>query len=931
MTMNIATFSVKGMTCSACVNAIIKQVSKCAGVEEVKVSLMTETCHSIYDPTLVKMEELQETIEDCGFDVGVISDSEYQTVSQEKCLVSGRLKLLSISPSDRVISKDLFHIPNVTIENIQTTPLENDYILHFKYDPHAIGIRDIISSIQRDLNIDSTVDISELNNTTSQLTKYAEIHFWRSNCVKSCFAAIVSMTLYMGLPMLIPSMMVKKIFPYKEVPILKGFFYRDLIGLVLATYVQIRIGYYFYVSTWKSLKNGHSTMDTLICLSTTVAFVVSLVSIIHNIILQNSNKLPHVIFDTSIMLLTFISFGKTLENKAKSKTTTALTKLLQLYPSSCLLIQNFSTPEQKITTISKDLLQINDIVEIKPGMKVPSDGVIISGFTQIDESLMTGESQLINKSLNDEVIGGTINGSGHVFIKITSIGEHTKLAQIISTMEKAQLTKAAIEAMADWLASIFVPVLISMALLSFIFWLLISPYLIHWPYFAQDRIYACIKLATSVIVVACPCALGLATPTAIIIGTGIGAENGILIKSAEVIELLGNNFKQLGNTIFVFDKTGTLTKGKLRVENFKTNNSCTTKFDEIDILPVIRDLELNTDHPTTNPIIKFCEDKMIEDEISTKYEILEYENMTGLGISALIKDTDSGENLKFSIGGIGLMKQLSVPDLDQYEMGISHGCTVAFVCIENEIICHFELLDEIKEDARDTVSWLKQNHYPVYMVTGDNHNCAMAVALETNIDCRNVFSSISPSKKCEIVEQLQDNGAKKVIFVGDGINDSPALVKSDLGISVSSGTEVAIEAADIVILNDDTGVESTPHASLKKLIFAIDICDKTFKRIKLNLFWALFYNMFMIPVAMGVLLPWGISLHPMIAGLAMTLSSVSVVLSSLQLKFWKAPIVGEQPDSQAGSRLDWFRFERWRSNGPYVNVPNQDHIEMMEV
>ncbi|CAL9727657.1 copper-transporting ATPase [Monosporozyma unispora] len=930
MNKNIAIFNVKGMTCSACVNAIIKQVGKCDGVEDVKVSLMTETCHTIYDPNMSNPEELQDTIEDCGFDVSIISDSKYHEVSQEKLVVSGRLKLLSISALNRVISKDLFEFLNIIIENIQTT-LDNEYIIHFKYDPHSIGIRDIIEKIQQELNIQSTVDINELNDTTGQLTKCEEIEFWRSNCFKSCFAAMVSMTLYMGLPLLIPKMIENRIFPYKEVPIVKGFFYRDLIGFLLATYIQVRIGYYFYVSTWKSLKNGHSTMDTLICLSTTVAFTVSMVSIIHNIILQNSSKLPHVIFDTSIMLLTFISLGKMLENKAKSRTTTALTKLLQLYPSSCILVKNYLDSEQEMITISKDLLQINDIVNIKPGMKIPSDGVIISGFTQIDESLMTGESQLINKKPKDDVIGGTINGSGHVYIKITSIGEHTKLAQIISTMERAQLTKAPIETLADFLASIFVPVLITMALLSFIFWLFLSPYLTHWPYFAHDRVYACIKLATSVIVVACPCALGLATPTAIIIGTGIGAENGILIKSAEVIELLGHNFKQGGNTIFVFDKTGTLTKGKLRVENFKMDDVISSKYDEKDLLPVIRDLELNTEHPITKPIIKYCEDKMNQKDLTQRYQILEFENMTGLGISALIKDNSSGENLKLSIGGTGLMKQLNVSTLSQYEMENTHGYTIAFVCIDSDIICHFELLDEIKEDAKDTVAWLKQNNYPVYMITGDNHNCAMTIAVETNIDCRNVFSSISPSGKCEIVEQLQSNGTKKVIFVGDGINDSPALVKSDLGVSVSSGTEVAIEAADIVILNDDINSESI-QASLKKLIFAIDICDKTFKRIKLNLFWALFYNMFMIPVAMGVLLPWGISLHPMIAGFAMTLSSVSVVLSSLQLKFWKTPIVGAQSELQTRSRFNWIRFDRWRSiGGQYSNLPTEDHIEMMEV
>lgn len=929
----IVAFTVKGMTCSACVNGIIKQVGSINGVYDVKVSLMTETAHIIYNPNLSNANELQETVEDCGFDVLLISDSEYHDTAQKKIkLVSGKLKLLLPSPpsSSMSVSKELFDFLNISIENIQMVS-QDEYLLSFKYDPYQIGIRDIIAKLKQELNVNSTIDTTdELGNDTSQLTKCGEIHFWKMNCFKSCIAATVSMTMYMGIPMLIPSIIKSRVFPYKEVPIVKGFFYRDLIGLILATYVQYFIGGYFYVSTWKSLKNNHSTMDTLICLSTSVAYIVSLVSIIHNIVIRNSTKLPNVIFDTSIMLFTFISLGKMLENRAKSRTTTALTKLLQLYPSSCLLVDHYGTSDQSVSQISKDFLQINDIVEIKPGMKIPSDGVIVSGMTQIDESLMTGESSLIKKSVNNEVIGGTINGSGHIFIRITSVGEHTKLSQIIKTMERAQMTKAPIETVADFLASIFVPILLTIALLSFIFWIIVSKYLTSWEYFSHDRIYSCIKLATSVIVVACPCAIGLATPTAIMIGTGIGAENGILIKSAEVIELLGHDSKH-EDTVFVFDKTGTLTMGKLLVEKFIIDDEGDIDTDHL--LSIIKDLESNTEHPITRPIIEYCGKQIESKELDVKrYEIVEYKNMTGLGISGLIKDNSNGNNLEVSIGGTGLMKQLNVSNLETYELNNDHGYTIAFVCVNNKIVCHFELLDMVKEDAADTVSWLKSNNYPVYMITGDNHSCAVSVALQTNIDCKNVFSSILPSGKCDIVEQLQESGNKKVVFVGDGINDSPALVKSDLGISVSTGTEVAIEAADIVILNDDDSQAGMYKGSLKKLIFAIDICDKTFKRVKLNLFWALIYNMFMIPVAMGVLLPWGIYLHPMIAGLTMTLSSVSVVLSSLQLKCWKAPHIEFQPiEKRRLFIFSWFENIRDRYFNQYSSIPNEETIQMMEV
>ena len=929
----IVIFTVKGMTCSACVNGIIKQVGAIEGVYDVKVSLMTQSSHIIYNPHVSNVNVLKEAIEDCGFDVTLVSDSEYlQTNQGESNLISGKLKLLLLSSFP--ISKELFGFLNISIENIHMVS-QKEYILYFKYDPYLIGIRDIISKIKHELNIDSTVDtLYDLDNVTSHLNKCNEITFWKGNCFKSCIVATLSMTLYMGIPMFIPNVITSRVFPYREVPMIKGFFYRDLIGILLATFVQYWIGGYFYISTWKSFKNRHSTMDTLICLSTSLAYFVSLISIIHNIVIRNSTNLPNVIFDTSIMLFTFISLGKMLENRAKAKTTTALTKLLQLYPSFCLLVHNCyqgTTDHSVVTQISKDLLQIDDILEIKPGMKIPSDAIIVSGITQIDESLMTGESSLINKSINDTVIGGTTNGSGHIFVRITSIGEHTKLSQIIKTMERAQMTKAPIETVADFLAAVFVPVLLTVASLSFLFWVIISKYLTSWEYFSHDRIYSCIKLATSVIVVACPCAFGLATPTAIIVGTGIGAENGILIKSAEVIELLGHNSKH-ENTVFVFDKTGTLTMGKLHVESFVVKSEFGINKDYL--LSMIKELESNTEHLITRPLIEYCERQIENKDLDLKrYEVLEYKNMTGLGISALIKDHSNGgnNNLEISIGGNCLMEQLNVSNFEGYHLANDYGYTVVFVSVNKKIVGHFELLDIIKDDAWETVAWLKLNNYPVYMVTGDNHSCAFSIALQLNIDCKKVFSSISPFGKCEIVERLQENGKKKVVFVGDGINDSPALVKSDLGISVSTGTEVAIEAADIVILNDGSQ-EVTKNSSLKKMIYAIDICENTFKRIKLNLFWALVYNMVMIPVAMGVLLPWGLYLHPMFAGLAMTLSSLSVVLSSLQLKFWKVPDLALQPRARRELFfLSWFKKIKNKYINRYSPVSNEEAIQMMDV
>lgn len=931
--MKQVTCNVKGMTCSACVDAIKKQVAAMDGVQDVEVSLMTEMCHVVYESTSCTGKEVCECIEDCGFDVELIADRDLK--EQMDTLVSGKLRLFNCDNVEnlRIDLEDMITI-DILLQD------EHDYLLHFKYNPYQIGIRDVIQALKERFDIESTIDSSFIENKPNSrlqsLTKIHEIQFWKWHCYRSCIIAVISMCLYMGVPLVFPHVIQNHKFPYHQVSAIKGLFYRDIIGFIMATYIQIKIGWIFYYSTWKSLQYGHSTMDTLICLSTTCAYIVSMISIIHNIWITN-DSLPHVIFDTSIMLLTFISLGKMLENKAKARTTTALTKLLQLYPSHCLLVNNFNTPMQSTINVSKDLLQINDIIEIKPNMKFPSDGVIITGNTEVDESMMTGESHLITKHQNDEIIGGTTNGSGHVYIKITHVGETTKLSQIVQTMERAQLTKAPIETTADLIASIFVPTLIILSLICLTFWLIMSRFLQHWNFFSHDRVYNCIKLATSVIVVACPCALGLATPTAIIMGTGVGAENGILIKSAEVIEMLGHSFKR-GNTLFVFDKTGTLTKGDLHVESFQMLESNDFNFSKKQLLRVVKRLELKTEHPVTKSIVSYCNQILGENQddnserLNNDLEVIDFENRTGLGVSGLIEDKSTMKNYQIAIGGISLMKERNITNLLNYEIR-NDNATIAYVSIESVIIAHFEMLDEIKHDAIETIDWLRRNQYPVYMITGDNNECALSVASKVGIDCRNVFSSISPSGKCNIVEQLQDNGNKKVVFVGDGINDSPALVRSDLGISVSSGTEVAIEAADIVILNNSTNESNSndnidDSNSLKKLIYAMNICDKTFKRIKINLFWALFYNVFMIPLAMGILLPWGIYLHPMIAALAMTLSSVSVVLSSLQLKYWKVPSLETSSNRNSVSSFESLRRIIW---GRHRYSSDLESVEAMEM
>lgn len=918
---------VKGMTCSNCSNTVEDQLLQLTGIYDVNVSLMTELCHVSFNPTQINNDKIIETIVDCGFDAVSIS----QENNNGSKLTSIDLKIVN-SPRNTNINKETFTVlPNVTILNFE----ESSMAINLQYDQNQIGIRNIISNFKQHLNLDVIV----YSNDATQLeilSKSIEINFWKSNCHKACTIAIIIIILYIGMPLVTKDSIVKnQLFPYSQIPGIKGFYFRDLFGIILASYVQFVIGRKFYQNTFAALKHKSGTMDTLICISTSIAFFFSILSIFHNILIAHNDKfqidknistsLPKVIFDTSTMLIAFISIGKYLENKAKSKTSTTLSNLLSLSKQDCSLVENYSTPNQSIKIIPNNLLQLNDIIDVKPGMKFPTDGYIIEGSTDVNESLMTGESNLLFKTKDDPIIGGTINETGHVLICTTNIGSNTKLSQIIETVKRAQLTKAPIETLADTISTIFVPVLLSLALFTLFFWLFASTIWIHkLKFFQNDRIYNCIRVATSVVVVACPCALGLATPTAIIVGTGIGAENGVLIKTAEVIERLGKNYNGDNKKLaFVFDKTGTLTTAEMEVQDFQlTNANIEIKYDVL--LNIIYQVESRSNHPVAKSIVEYCE---INKKENYPIIINDIETVNGQGIIADCKM--SNEPYKVIIGVRKLLQTKNVnmdfetKDVQNDNEKFANG-TISYICINDHVVGKFILSDSIKPDSFTIVNYLKRHRYPIYMITGDNHNAAMKVALSLDLNMQNICSEMLPNEKCEFIEALQIKEGKKVIFVGDGINDSPALVKSDLGIAISTGTEVAIEAADVVILSENN--------SLNRLIYAIDICQKTYERIKLNLFWAFFYNITMIPIAMGVLLPWGIALHPLLAGFSMAISSLSVVISSLRLKKWKPPLLhNDFVDDDITLSTDSSGFFKWFQRTRYDRINSDSTLEMHDV
>ena len=599
--------------------------------------------------------------------------------------------------------------------------------------------------------------------------------------------------------------------------------------LLLSTPVQFYIGGQFYISALKALKNKSANMDVLVVLGTSSAYFYSLSEGIKTIIYPN--YIPHLYFETSAVLITLILLGKLFETIAKGRTTAAISTLLSLQAKEATVLRD----GQEIRVPIEEV-KIVDQLLVKPGEKFPVDGVIILGQTSVDESMITGESIPVEKSIGDSVIGSTINKNGTITMKATKVGKDTTLAGIIKIVEEAQGSKAPIQRIADTISGYFVPVVVAISLFVFLIW-----YIIITP----SNFPSAFETAIAVLVIACPCALGLATPTSIMVGTGKGAEMGILFKGGEHLETAHKI-----NAI-VLDKTGTITKGQPTVTDFIAYQ------DEKKVLQYLVSAEKSSEHPLAEAIVQFGMARR-----TSTMPVKRFSAIPGYGIEAGIGAED------IIIGTRKLMEINNIPysqfeeDLLRFE---SEGKTAMFIAINSMIMGIVAVADIVKETAKLAVDQLKQLGIEVYMLTGDNERTAIAIASQVGIT--NVIAEVLPDEKANHVKELQLKG-KKVAMVGDGINDAPALVLADIGIAIGTGTDVAIEAADITILGGE----------LTLIPKAVALSKKTMHNIRQNLFWALFYNSAGIPIAaLGLLAPW-------VAGAAMAFSSVSVVANSLRLK-----------------------------------------------
>jgi heavy metal translocating P-type ATPase len=623
------------------------------------------------------------------------------------------------------------------------------------------------------------------------------------------------------------------------VPFSPAILKNEIVMLILATPVQFWVGRQYYISAWNALKKRYANMDTLIALGTSVAYFFSLFVVIFGERMMEAGLDLHVYFEVSAVIITLILLGKYLEKKAKGSASAAIKKLLNLQVKDATVIR-----EGKEMRLPIESIVLGDIIAVRPGEKVPVDGVVIKGESSVDESMVTGESMPVSKKPGEAVVGATVNKSGYLEIEAQKVGNDTLLSQIIQVVEKAQASRAPIQKIVDKVSSVFVPVVIVLSIITFFVWLAFGP---------QPVLAFALVSMISVLIIACPCALGLATPMSIMVGTGKGAENGILIKDAEALEV-ANKINYV-----VFDKTGTLTHGKPTVRNIKVFSD-----NEKSVLDAVRSVEALSHHPLAEAIVEHLSKN------TEKVDVQSFEDRPGLGVKANV----NGKNIL-----IGTGKFLNENGIDLGAEAERYAAewraqahTVSYVGIDGKVAALVSISDAVKEESKSTVAELKRSHITPAMLTGDNRVTAGVIASELGIT--EFYAEVMPQDKAKIVQEIKDKG-NRVAMVGDGINDAPALATADIGIAMGSGTDVAMESAGVTLLRGD--ISLVPQA--------IKLSKATVRNIKQNLIWAFGYNIILIPVAMGVLYPtYGITLNPMLAAGAMAISSVSVVMNAARLK-----------------------------------------------
>ena len=809
--MKSSSFKIEGMSCSACANRVERVVKKMNGVEEASVNFATETLLVKFDDAKIDAPKIEEAIVKAGYSVRKdMRDYTFKVEGMSCSACANRV--------ERITKK----IDGVESANVNFATEK----LTVRVDAEKVRYSDIKLAVDKAgfkliKEEDQIKEVSKKKDESKIL-----LNRFIFSLIFTVPLLIISMGHMVGMPL--PSI----IDPMKN-PLNFA-----LIQLVLTIPVMVA-GYKFYKIGYKNLFKLSPNMDSLIAIGTSAAVAYGLFAI-YKILNGETHYAMHLYFESAVVILTLITLGKYLEAVSKGKTSEAIKKLMGLAPKTATIIKN-----GKEVSIPIEEVIVGDIILVKPGEKLPVDGEIIEGSTSIDESMLTGESIPVEKNIGSTVIGASINKAGFIKYKATKVGKDTALAQIVKLVEEAQGTKAPIAKMADIIAAYFVPTVMALAIIAAVGWLIAG----------ESTVFA-LTIFISVLVIACPCALGLATPTAIMVGTGKGAENGVLIKGGEALE---TTYKI--DTI-VFDKTGTITEGKPKVTDIICNG-----IKEEEVLVLAASAEKGSEHPLGEAIVREAEDRSLE------FKSLEhFKAVPGHGIEVTIE----GKDILLGNKKLMIENNINIESLHvESDRLATEGKTPMYIAINNKLSGIIAVADTVKENSKAAIEELKKMNVNVAMITGDNKKTAEAIAKSVRIDI--VLAEVLPEDKANEVKKLQGQN-RKVAMVGDGINDAPALVQADVGIAIGSGTDVAIESADIVLMKSD----------LKDVVTAIRLSKATIKNIKENLFWAFGYNVLGIPVAMGVLhIFGGPLLNPMIAAAAMSFSSVSVLLNALRLKRFK--------------------------------------------
>ncbi|HZP94874.1 MAG TPA: heavy metal translocating P-type ATPase [Candidatus Limnocylindria bacterium] len=838
-------FGVTGMTCASCVRRIEKSLAKVEGVQEASVNLATEKARVIFDPSKAGLEQLRKAVEKAGYGVREMPRVPAEAIApapsaQVQDSRGGELTLpvegMTCASCVRRIEKALSKVDGVQEASVNLATEKARIV----FDPSKAGIDQLRAAVEKAgyklgalpappldaRTVETEAAPAEAEGDAHDRERQRELddlgRKWRVSLVLGLvMMALLNLPLGLDLRLLAPAL------------------------LIAATVVQVWAGRVFYEATWAAARHGTTNMNTLVAMGTSMAYGYSAFVTLWPTLAEAWGFPYHLYYEVAAIIVALILLGRWMEARAKKQTSAAIRALMGLQAKTARVIRDGVERDIPIEQV-----RVGDLVRVRPGEKVPVDGVITEGRSALDESMLTGESLPVDKVAGDQVIGATLNASGSFVFRATKVGRDTTLSQIVRMVEEAQGSKAPIQRLADTISSYFVPAVLVVAALTFIGWMLFGP---------EPRFTLALQTAIAVLIIACPCALGLATPTAIMVGTGKAAEHGVLVRGGEALEMTRKI-----DTI-VLDKTGTLTRGKPAVTRLVATNG----LDERELLRLAAAAEVGSEHPLGEAIVAHARGEGIELPKAEAFEAL-----AGRGVRARIDGHD------VRLGNLALMRDSGVTLdglVERAQEIASGGATPMYVAIGTQAAGLIAVADTIRPESTAAVEQLSALGLEVWMLTGDNRATAEAIAREAGIT--NVLAEVLPGQKSDKIKELQGRG-RVVAMVGDGINDAPALAQADLGIAIGTGTDVAMAASDITLIGGD----------LRTIVTAIALSRKTVAVIRQGLFWAFAYNVLLIPVAMGALYPlFRVLLSPVLAAAAMAMSSVSVVTNALRLRGFKRP------------------------------------------